>query len=60
MDKQCIKSSESDIQKTEYRNLSEIKPYDLALNIYKKENGGNDMPDELKDMLNKVIEEVEQ
>ena len=38
--------------------LMEIEPMDIAIDVFRKKYGGEDMPEKMKTMLNEIIEEV--
>lgn len=42
-----------------YEELQQIEPLNMATDIFKRKFGGDDMPEEMKKMLNSVIAEIE-
>lgn len=42
-----------------YEELQQIDPLNMATDIFKRKYGGDDMPTDMKTMLNEVIEEVQ-
>ncbi|WP_455590646.1 exonuclease SbcCD subunit D [Bacteroides sp.] len=42
-----------------YEELQTINPIDMAVDIFKRKYGGDDMPDKMKTLLQSVIEEIE-
>ncbi len=55
-----IERTESEEQKTmTYEELQQIDPLNMATDIFKRKYGGDDMPDEMKRMLNEVIRGIQ-
>ncbi|MFI3263264.1 MAG: exonuclease SbcCD subunit D C-terminal domain-containing protein [Rikenellaceae bacterium] len=54
------KSSDEQRKIMTYEELQEIDPLYIATDIFKRKFGGDDMPQNMKTMLNSVIEEVQQ
>lgn len=50
---------EKDKKTITYEELKTINPIDMAVDIFKRKFGGEDMPDKIKTLLQSVIQEIE-